>query len=110
MKNFIQAGGVITAAVAVAAVSGDLVILGALAAVASGNYAVNETGEYALEGVYELPALNTSTATIGSIAYWDQTNKRVTDAASGNVAIGHFFVAKVNGETVAKVRLAQRLA
>ncbi|MFJ9531250.1 DUF2190 family protein [Herbaspirillum sp. NPDC101396] len=110
MKNFIQAGNVISAAIAVAVSSGDLVILGALAGVASGTYAANETGEYSLEGVYELTALNTSTAAIGAIAYWDQTNKRVTDAASGNGAIGHFFIAKANGDTTAKVRLAQRLA
>ncbi|MET3431439.1 putative RecA/RadA family phage recombinase [Herbaspirillum seropedicae] len=110
MKNLIQGGGVITAAVAVAVASGDLVILGGLAAVASGNYAANESGEYALEGVYELPALGTATATLGQLAYWDQTNKRVTDVATNNTVVGHFFVAKAAGDSTAKVRLAQRTA
>jgi len=110
MKNFVQPGKTMTAALGAAVTAGDLVIIGVLAAVANGNYAANEQGEYELTGVYTFTALGTAVGAQGAIAYWDQTNKRITDVATNNSAVGHFFVAKANGDATATVRLVQRLA
>jgi predicted RecA/RadA family phage recombinase len=106
MKNFIQLGAVLTATLAVAVVSGDLVIIGALPAVASGNYGANVEGEYELAGVYELAALPAATGVIGGKAYWDATNKRVTSVAVDNTLVGVYWKEKVAAATTAVVRLS----
>ena len=56
-------------------------------------------------GVFDLTALNTSTGALGVAAYWDDTNKRVTNSSSGNTLIGAFAAVKTSGPVVARVWL-----
>lgn len=58
-------------------------------------------------GVYGLTALTgaSSDAAQGALAYWDNTNRRVTPVATGNLKIGEFLVAKTTAQTTAIVLL-----
>ena len=105
MKNFVQCGDTLTAAAPRAVSSGDGALIGSVFGVAIGTYANGAEGEFRLEGVFDLTALNTDTASVGALAYWDNTNFRVTTTASGNTKIGIFWQAKTNGQTTARVRL-----
>lgn len=105
MKNFVSTGDTITATAPRALVSGEGALIGAMFGVAKATYANATEGEFQIVGEVELTALGTSTAAQGALAYWDNTNMRVTDAASGNTKIGVFTIAKTNGPTIARVRL-----
>jgi predicted RecA/RadA family phage recombinase len=105
MKNFVQPGHVITfTGPTGGALSGDLLIIGAVFGIASYNVSEGAEGELALGGVYNLPKA-TGAATEFQAAYWDATAKKVTTTATANTKIGVFVKAYVSGDTAADVRL-----
>ena len=108
MKNFVQPGDTITVTAPYALTAGDGALVGTnIFGVACGTYANGATDvELKLEGVYDITALSTDTASIGALAYWDNTNKRITTTSSGNTKVGVFVGAKINGDTTARVRLS----
>lgn len=103
MKNFIQPGEVITHAHSAAVVSGDPLKIGLLLGVASGDYAINEAGEYALSGVFELTKVTADVVAIGVQLYWDDTAKKLTTTVGTNIKAGRAFAA-ADG-TVSKVKI-----
>ncbi|RQR37848.1 DUF2190 family protein [Burkholderia sp. Bp9142] len=107
MFNFIQKGSTITASLAFAVNSGQLVLLGngKVPAIASGSYAANTPGEYVTKGVYELPSAAAGAAAVGDKAYWDSVNNVVTITAQDNDPIGHFASSKVANDATARIRL-----
>lgn len=108
MKNFVQPGDTVTVTAPYALAAGDGCLVGVLFGVACGAYANGATNaELKTEGVFDLTALSTDTASGSTLvaAYWDNTNKRITTTASGNTKVGVIVAAKANGETTARVRL-----
>ncbi|NYH13433.1 DUF2190 family protein [Paraburkholderia bryophila] len=107
MNNFIQKGNTLTATLAAAVASGQLVLLGnsKLPAVATAAYVANTPGEYALNGVFELPADAPSTGAVGDVAYWDAANSVVTSTAAANAKAGVYAAPKAANDTTARVRL-----
>jgi predicted RecA/RadA family phage recombinase len=59
------------------------------------------------EGVYGLVAATggSTDATPGAIAYWDNTNKRITPVASTHLAVGVFTAAKTTSQAFAHVKI-----
>ncbi|MDR6500319.1 putative RecA/RadA family phage recombinase [Burkholderia ambifaria] len=107
MKNYIQDGDILTVTLTTAVNSGDLVLLGSskTPAVAYGSYAANVPGEYALDGVFELPAVAADAAIVGDAAYFDAAAGTVTAKADGNAPVGIFADVKRANVGVARVRL-----
>lgn len=105
MKNFVQPGINLTLVAPYALASGDGALVGLIFAVATGAAANGGTFEGVTEGVFDLTALSTDTATVGAAIYWDNTNKRCTTTASGNTKIGVATQAKASGDTTVRVRL-----
>lgn len=107
MKNFVQPGDTITVTAPYALTAGDGALVGTnIFGVACGTYANGATdAELKLEGVFDITALSTDTATPGTYAYWDNTNKRITTTSASNTKVGVFTAAKANGDTTARVRL-----
>ncbi|MFM0407458.1 DUF2190 family protein [Paraburkholderia dipogonis] len=107
MNNFIQKGRTLTATLAAAVTSGQLVLLGngKLPAVASGSYAANVEGEYNTGGVYEFPSATNSAAVVGDRAYLDPATGVVTATAGDNDPVGHFAAPKAAADATARVRL-----
>lgn len=105
MRNFIQDGDVLTVAAPYDVASGAGMQVGSFFGVASAAALSGATVEMSLEGVYELTALGTDTGSVGTIVYWDNTNKRITTTVGSNLKVGALTVAKTNGQTTAVVRL-----
>lgn len=104
MKNYVQPGRTLTFTAAAALASGAGVLLGAATfGVNSYDVAIGESGEATLEGVYTLPKAAVSSSAFEA-AYWDDTNKVVTNVATSNVKIGFF-----TETTAASVSTAVRL-
>ena len=105
MKNFVQPGINLTLTAPYDLASGAGFLVGSLFAVASLAALSGATVEGVTEGVFDLTALNSDTATVGAAIYWDNTNKRCTTTASGNTKIGVAVAVKANGDTTVRVRL-----
>ena len=107
MKNFKSEGEVVTfTAPSGGVVSGQLVIIGALALIPAFSAAEGYECEGVTRGVFELPKTATDTPTQFAAAYWNATAGEVTTTASGNKKIGVFMDALEAGTATADVRLS----
>lgn len=105
MKNFVQRGQVITAVAPYALTSGQGVKVGALFGVASSHAAANTEVEVGREGVFELAAVTSETGATGTKIYWDDTARRLTNMAGGNLLVGALARQKTGVEQTAYVLL-----
>ncbi len=106
MKNYVQPGVNLTLTAPYDLAAGDGALVGTNLFVVAGNAAANGAGfEGVTEGVFDITALSTDTASVGAYLYWDNTNKRLTTTSSGNTKVGVAVKAKANGDTTARVRL-----
>ena len=89
MNNFTEEGLSFPFTAPYALTSGQGVLVGALFGVAFGNYALNETncraGRVGRATLTKEPSL---AITAGARVFWDNTNRRVTTTATGNICIG----------------------
>jgi predicted RecA/RadA family phage recombinase len=67
--------------------------------------AAGETGPAYVEGVHEVSALTGTAFTNGQLLYWDNTNKRLTNASTGNTRIGRAWGAKASATATHTVKL-----
>ena len=106
MKNFVQAGVILSLIAPYAVASGDGLLVGSIFGVAT-NAAANGAAVEAYVGpaVMAVTCLSTDTGSVGAKMYWDNTNKRLTTTASGNSLVGVLVVAKLAAETTATIRL-----
>lgn len=107
MKNHVQHGENVDITAPYAVSAGGGVLVGALFGVAIVDIANGAVGTISTEGVYTL-AKATGAGTDGAQgakAYWDNTAKKVTGAASGNTLVGCFMAAAATGDATATVRL-----
>lgn len=107
MKNFVQGCDSLPLAAPYAVASGGGALIGATFGVAVTTLANAEVGTFMLEGVFQLTkATGASTGGAqGAKAYWNNTSKAVTAAASGNTLIGVFSATCADGDALANVRL-----
>ena len=107
MKNFVQEGDRLDLAAPYAVTSGQGALVGATFGVAITDLASGAVGAFSIEGVFTLTkATGASTGgAAGALAYWNNTNRNVTAAASGNTKIGVFTATCADADTTARVRL-----
>lgn len=105
MKNFVQTGDKITVPAPGTVASGAGVLVGSLFGIAAYSATAGNPVEIVPEGVFDVTALQTDTGTVGAKMYWDDTNKRLTTTASGNVLVGALTAAKTSSDTTARVYL-----
>lgn len=105
MKNFVQAGNVLSVTTPVGGlVSGAGCLVGALFGVASLTTAQGETNELALTGVFTLPKTSGAVAQ-GARLYWDAGAARLTTTAEGNSLVGTAMQAAAAGTGTVAIRL-----
>lgn len=86
--NFIEKGEVLNhTATTKDIVSGELIIIGAIAGVAKTDIAIGGTGAIHITGVYSLPK-TADTITQGMKVYWSGINNNVTTTETDNTIIG----------------------
>ncbi len=106
MKNLKQEDGkVMEWAPGANIASGAANLSGVTLGVAINDVLSGVVGQFLVEGIVTLPALNTATGVVGAIAYWDATNLRVTSTASGNTRCGTYASVKADGPTTADIKL-----
>ncbi|KZY30541.1 hypothetical protein A3731_00740 [Roseovarius sp. HI0049] len=107
MKNYIQAGNVLTAAAPAGGVSsGDPVQIGNLFGVAATDAEAGADVEIAVTGVFALPKAAVS-ASAGDVAFFDASAGDVTtdDDTGANNRVGIFTEDAASGAATARVRL-----
>lgn len=110
MKNYLQEGDSIAFTAAAATVSGQVVKLGNILGVSTGDVANGATGQAALEGVFTVPKVSGAVIAAGESLTWDVSAAAFDDnlatPASGDVtgAAAFAFEAAGNGATTLKVR------
>ncbi len=104
MKNYVQNGDNITGIAPYAVASGQGYLDGVEFAVASADAASGAAVVGVVRGVFTLPKAAVA-ITRKTVAYWDNTNRVVTNVASGNTKIGIFMGSALSGATSIDVRL-----
>lgn len=82
----------------------DVIASGGRIFIAGENIANGNIGSVHTEGVFELPADNTTAFTFGDALYWDNTNGKVTKT-TGSVKAGYAAAAKGQTDTIALVKI-----
>lgn len=104
MKNFVQVGANISLIATAAAVSGQLVVIGGLAGIASGTAAIGETVTLVRVGVFNGVVKKTSeTWSEGDKLYW--TGTELTKTVSTNRLVGVAVLAATSDATTGTVFL-----
>lgn len=106
-KNFVQPGDTITIPAPSAVISGDLVISGAIVGVALADAASGKPVSVKTTGVFDLPKVSAQGwAAIGTLIYWDATDKVATTTATSNTKIGVNVAVAANPSGTGRVRLS----
>jgi predicted RecA/RadA family phage recombinase len=106
MKTFVQPGLSVFLPMPYDRTSGQGVLVGALFGVVAVDALSGVSAEVAVSGVFDITKEAPLVIAVGARVFWDNTNKRVTTTATGNVAIGHAVVAAASADTTARVRLS----
>jgi len=67
---------------------GSVVVFGGRIVIPVADIPVGDFGACATEGVYELPAVTTTTFVQGDVLYWDNTAKKLTKTSTDNTRAG----------------------
>ncbi len=96
MKSFVQHGNVLALVAPYAVASGTPFKVGAIIAVAVNAADSGADVEGMLKGVFTLPKTSAQAWAVGDKIYWNDTNKVMTTAASGNTLVGFATEAAAN--------------
>lgn len=106
MKNYVQAGVVVTLIPSAAVASGVGYLAGAaLFGVATGDVAANTEGEFQTEGVVEIAKTSALAVSVGDRLFWDAANKCVNKTASAQQCVGVAIVAAANPSATVVMKL-----
>lgn len=105
-NNFIQDGATLTLTPAADVASGTGYLFGAgLFGVAVTDVANGKPGEFATEGVWDLPKTSALAIVAGDLLYWDAANKVVNKTTVGQKCIGVAVTAAANPSASVRVKL-----
>lgn len=104
MNNFVHRGITLTLTAPYAVTSGGGCKVGNFFGIASNDVANGATGEFVVEGVFDITK-DTSTFAAGDKVYWDDTAKKATSTTSGNTYIGKAELAALTGGATVRTKL-----
>lgn len=108
--TYIQKGKVIDYLAGAAIAVGDVVTLGtASIGVAAAAIANGDTGAVAIDGVFEMNAVNNAAFSVGDILFWDDTANKLTKVSTENTPAGICVEAKETTGTTAKVQIGRTM-
>lgn len=105
--NYIQKGARMTYSNGDSAAisSGDLVKVGGVFGIAAGDIAKSSDGELIMEGVFEIPAVNTAGITQGNPVYYVTSTGKASPTAEDQAYIGVCWETKASAGTTVKVKI-----
>lgn len=110
MKNFVQPGDVMTMVAPYAVAAGQGMQVGQNFGVALSDAAINVAVEAAQNGVMDITKEPSLAIAAGARVYWDNTNRRITTAAVGNLPVGVAAEAALSAAATARVLVMDSLA
>lgn len=99
-RNYVSPGATMSYAHTAAVTSGEPIRIGRLIGVALGAYDADAVGEYAIEGVYDLPFVTGAAIAAGNQVIWDESAD-LFDDHSATPATGDVSVCCISMSTVA---------
>lgn len=107
MKNFVQNGDILVVPAPYDRSAGQGAQVGQIFGVCAGDAVSGADVALKTSGVFDLTKIGSQAWTVGQLIYWDNTNKRCTNVATGNLLIGAAVTAVDNGagSTIGRVRL-----
>jgi predicted RecA/RadA family phage recombinase len=107
--KFVQEGAAIDYTPGADIPAGTVVVQGDLVGTTRVDLKSGQLGSLAVQGVFDFPkAAGAGTAfTVGTLAYWDATNKVATKTATGNKVIGKAVRAAADADTTVRIRMSQ---
>lgn len=106
MKNFVQAGDIITVVAPYDVASGAGALVGTLFGVAAAAALSGANVELKTTGVFDLAKVSAQAWTVGAAIYWDNSAKNCTTTASTNTPLGHALAIAANPSATGVVRLS----
>jgi len=105
--GFVQNGRYVEVTLPYDRKGGEGVLVGTLFGVCVVDGLAGEIVNIDREGVYGLVAASgaSTDAIQGALAYWDNTNKRITPVSTSNTLVGKFALAKTTSQAAARVIL-----
>ena len=106
MRNHVQAGNTLTFAAPAAAISGSVVIAGAIIGVATRSAGEGELIDVDVVGVFELPKVSALAIAVGDVVYYSPTTGLIRKTTTGdNKKIGVATSVAANPSGFVNVRL-----
>lgn len=105
MRNYIQPGDTITVKATQDVKSGSPATAGSIFGIACTDAIKDQELELKLTGVFSLPKVPTESWQIGTLVYWDESEKALTIAAENNQLIGVAVANANNPSSFCQVRL-----
>jgi predicted RecA/RadA family phage recombinase len=107
MKNYVQEGDIVVVPAPYDRTAGQGAQVGQVFGVCVGDALSGADVALKVSGVFDLTKIGSQAWTVGQLIYWDNTNKRCTNVATGNLLIGAAVKAVDNGagSTTGRVRL-----
>ena len=96
MKNFVQAGEMLSVTAPYAVASGDGVKVGGIIGIAQHDAAISEDVLIARNGVFTVAKVSAQAWTAGAKIYWDDTAKNFTTTTTSNTLVGAAALAADN--------------
>lgn len=110
MKNFVQAGEVLTLTPSAAVASGVGFLFGAaLFGVATSDVASGAPGEFITEGVVTIGKTSALAIAVGDRLFWDAANKVVNKTSAGQQQVGVAVAAAANPSAAVAMKLVSAL-
>jgi predicted RecA/RadA family phage recombinase len=107
--KFVQDGAAIDYTPVADIPAGTVVVQADLVGTTCVDLKAGQLGSLAVQGVFDFPkAAGAGTAfAVGTLAYWDATNKVATKTLTGNKLIGKAVRAAADADTVVRIRMSQ---
>ncbi|WP_295978900.1 DUF2190 family protein [uncultured Variovorax sp.] len=110
MKNYRQAGSVLTLTPSIAVASGVGYLFGAaLFGIATSDVPANTPGEFKTDGVFDLGKTAGVAVSVGDRVFWDATNKVVNKTSASQECIGVAVESAAGAADVVAVKLGASL-
>ena len=103
--TFVHEGQMIDYRPATDVAAGEVVVQGDLIGVTKSPIAANTLGALIIRGVFDFAKATGTALAVGTIVYWDDTNKVATATATGNKLLGKVVRAAAASDTTVRVRL-----
>lgn len=110
MKTYIQDGDLITVPAGAAVASGTGHLVGSIFGVAVVDALEGAPVTLSRTGVVEHAKTSAQAWTVGALIYWDNTNKVMTTASSGNKLVGVAVAAAANPSALGRVLLTGQVS